>query len=97
MNKQEITSLLTDSYEVWLKLENPQHFKSAIETALMFLDTKTVQEILSNFNLTGLDDIVEEAYKTVADMYKKMFDSDMDEGEVIINGFPMPFKKRKIK
>ena len=75
MDKQEITSYLVDTYGVWLKLKDPQFFKEAIKHALIALDAQTVTEILSNFDLRGLDDCLEEAYKTVHDMYKEAYNN----------------------
>ncbi len=73
MNKQEITSYLTDAYDAWVQTKESEFFKKAVQHALIAFDVKTVEEILSNFNLTGLDNVVKEAHKNVAAAYIHTF------------------------
>ena len=74
MNKQEITSYLTDTYDASVQTKESKFFKEAFQHALIALDVKTVAEILSNFNLTGLDNVVKETHRHVAAEYRNAFE-----------------------
>jgi uncharacterized protein YutE (UPF0331/DUF86 family) len=67
MNKHAAESFLTGEYNRWVRTKKSEGFRVALVHVLINLDIETVEEILSNFDLTGLDHVIEEAHKCVAE------------------------------